>query len=92
LTLLQNHREGIVALAFFTVPTAMWQQLYCLFAIDRGRRKILHFNVTRHPTADWVLQQLREAFAGSGPSRYVLLDHGTKFDVDVIAFLNCTGL
>jgi transposase InsO family protein len=92
LTFLQNHREVIVALDLFTVPTVMWQQLYCLFAIEHGRRKILHFSVTRPPTADWVLQQLREAFAGAGPYRYVLLDHDTKFDADVIAFLHCTGL
>ena len=92
LTFLQNHREVIVALDFFTVPTVTWQQLYCLFAIEHGRRKILHLNVTAHPTANWILQQLREAFAQAGPYRYVLLDHDTKFDAAVVAFLNCTGL
>lgn len=92
LTLLQNHREVIVALDFFTVPTVTWRQLYCLFAIEHGRRKILHFNVTPHPAADWVLQQLREPFAQAGSYRYVLLDHDTKFDADAIAFLTCTGL
>jgi len=92
LTFLHNHREVILALDFFTVHTLMWQQLYCLFAIEHGQRKILHFNVTRHPTANWILQQLREAFAGAGPYRYVLLDHDTKFDADVVAFLNCSGL
>ena len=57
-----------------------------------GRRKILHFNVTRHPTADWVVQQLREAFPEASPYRYVILDRDSKFDADVIAFLKATGL
>jgi hypothetical protein len=59
LTFLENHREVIVALDFFTVPTITFQLLYCLFVIHHGRRRILHFNVTRHPTAEWTLQQLQ---------------------------------
>ena len=49
---LQNHREVIVAFDFFTVPTLTFQLLYCFFVIEHGRRKILHFNVTRRPTAE----------------------------------------
>jgi hypothetical protein len=49
LTFLQNHREVLVAFDFFTVPTLTFQSLYCFFVIAHGRRKILHFNVTRHP-------------------------------------------
>jgi transposase InsO family protein len=92
LAFLQNHREVIVAFDFFTVPTVTFRPLYCFFVIERGRRKILHFNVTRHPTADWVVQQLREAFPDAGPYRYVILDRDSKFDADVIGFLKATGL
>ena len=92
LTFLNNHREMIVALDFFTVLTLRFQLLYCLFVIEHGRRKILHFNITRHPTADWVLQQLRETFSGTEAYRYVILDHDSKFDADVIVFLKSTGL
>ena len=92
LTFLRNHREMIVALDFFTVPTVTFHQLYCLFVIEHGRRRILYCNVTRHPTADWVLQQLREAFPEAGPYRYATLDRDTKFDTDVINFLKSTGL
>lgn len=92
LTFLQNHREVIVAMDFFTVPTVTFQLLYCLFVIEHGRRKILHFHITRHPTADWVVQQLREAFPEAAPYRYVILDHDSKFDADVITFLQATGL
>jgi len=89
---LQNHREAIVAFDFFTVPTLAFQSLYCFFVIEHGRRKILHCNVTRHPTADWVIQQLREAFPQAAPYRYVILDRDAKFDREVIQFLKATGL
>jgi hypothetical protein len=92
LAFLQNHREAIVALDFFTVPTITFELLYCLFVIQHGRREVLHFNVTRHPTAEWTLQQLREAFPDAGGYRYVILDHDTKFDAGVIDFLKATGL
>jgi len=82
----------IVAFDFFTVPTLTFQLLYCFFVIEHGRRKVLHFNITRHPTAEWVVQQLREAFPEAGPYRYAILDHDSKFDADVIAFLKATGL
>jgi transposase InsO family protein len=74
------------------MPTVAFRTLYCLFVIEHGRRRILHFNVTRHPTSDWVLQQLREAFSEARPYRYVILDRDSKFDGDVIAFLKSTGL
>ncbi len=92
LTFLQNHREVIVAFDFFAVPTITFKLLYCFFVIEHGRRRILHFNVTRHPTAEWVVQQLREAFPEAGPHRYAIFDHDSKFDVDLIAFLKSTGL
>ena len=92
LAFLQNHREMIVAFDFFTVPTVTFQLLYCFFVIEHARRKILHCNVTRHPTAEWVVQQLREAFPEAGPYRYVIFDRDSKFDGDVIAFLEATGL
>jgi putative transposase len=74
------------------VPTLTFQVLYCFFVIEHGRRKILHFNVTRHPTAEWVVQQLREAFPEAGPYRYVILDRDAKFDAEVVALLQGTGL
>jgi putative transposase len=92
LAFLHNHRDVIVAFDFFTVPTVTFQLLYCFFVIEHGRRKILHFNVTRHPTAEWVTQQLRETFPDAGSYRYVILDRDSKFNADVTAFLKATGL
>ena len=68
LAFLRNHREEIAAMDFFTVPTITFSALYCFFVISHDRRRILHFNVTKHPTSLWIVQQLREAFPfGSAP-------------------------
>lgn len=61
-TFLENHREVIAAMDFFIVPTLTFGVLYCFFVIAHDRRRILHINVTRHPTGFWITQQLREAF------------------------------
>ena len=92
LAFLANHREAIVAIDFFAVPTLTLKLIYCFFVIEHGRRRILHVNVTSHPTSDWVVQQLREAFSEAGAYRYVILDHDSKFNADVITFLKATGL
>ena len=64
--------------------------LYCFFAIEHNRRKILHINTTCHPTAGgW--QQLRETFPEAGQYRFVILDRHSKFDTDFIPFLKATG-
>jgi putative transposase len=91
LAFLRNHREAIVALDLFTVPTATFRVLYCFFVIEHERRRILHFNVTPHPSADWIVQQLRETFPEAAFYRYAILDHDSIFNVDVIAFLKATG-
>jgi transposase InsO family protein len=92
LAFLHNHREAIVAFDFFTVPTATFRVPYCFFVIEHERRRILHFNITQHPSADWVVQQLREALPDASRYRYAILDHDSIFNGDVIAFLEATGL
>ena len=87
-----NQREAIVGLDLFTVPTAAFRVLYCLFVIEHGRRRILHFNVTRHPSADCVVQQLRESLPEADPYRDAILGRDSNFDADVIAFLKVTAL
>jgi putative transposase len=73
LAFLKNHREVIAALDFFTVPTLAFRVLYCLFVIEHDRRRILHFNTTAHPTSEWIIQQLREAFPLPSPYHYLCL-------------------
>jgi len=69
------------------VPTVTFKLLDCFFVIEHGRRKILHCNVTPHPTAEWVVQPLREVFPEAVPYRYVILDRDSQFDADVLGFL-----
>ena len=52
----------MVSVDFFTVPTIRFQVLYVFLVLAHDRRRILHFGVTAHPTAEWTAQQLREAF------------------------------
>src|SRR5215472_4352114 len=84
LTFLRNHREAITAMDFFTVPTVTFQ-LYCFFNISHDRRRILHFNITRHPTSSWIMQQLREAFSYESAPKFLLFDHDQKYGLEVLA-------
>jgi hypothetical protein len=63
-----SHLQQLVSIDFFTVPTIRFQVLYVFLVLGHDRRRILHCNVTAHPTAEWTGQQLREAFP---------FDHGT---------------
>jgi transposase InsO family protein len=82
---LRNHREAIAAMDFFTVPTITFGVLYCFFIIGHGRRRILHFNVTEHPTSLWIVQQLREAFPFESALRFLIFDCDGKYGVEVPA-------
>lgn len=81
---LSNHREAIAAMDFFTVPTLRFGVLYCFFVIAHDRRRILHWNVTRHPTTAWVAQQLREAFPYDSAPRYLIMDSEHTFQGEVL--------
>ena len=83
LTFLRNHKDGIAGMDFFVVPTVRFQLLYVWFAIDHGRRRILHFNVTASPTARWVLLQLREAFPDEPAHRFLIFDNDAIFSAEV---------
>ena len=82
---LANHREGIAAMDFFTVPTITFAVLYCFFVISHDRRRILHFNLTKHPTSAWIIQQLREAFPFGAASRFLIHDRDAKYGTEVPA-------
>jgi transposase InsO family protein len=89
---LSNHRETIAAMDFFTVPTITFGVLYCFFVIAHHRRRIIHFNVTRHPTSAWVIQQLREAFPYDLAPRYLIFDRGTNFNDHVVDTIKSFGI
>ena len=83
LAFLHNHREDIAAMDFFTVPTVTFRVLYCFFVISHDRRRVLRFNVTRHPTSSWVVQQLREAFPYQSTPKFLIFDRDAKYGFEV---------
>jgi len=83
LAFLRNHREAIAAMDFFTVPTITFRVLYCFFVISHDRRRVLHFNVTPHPSSTWIVQQLREAFPDQSAPRFLIFDRDAKYGLEV---------
>ena len=79
MTFLRNHKDVIAAMDFFVVPTVRFRLLYVWFAIDHGRRRALHYNVTANPSARWVIQQLRETFPDEPAHRYLIHDNDSIF-------------
>jgi len=82
-TFLKNHAQDLIALDFFTVPTATFRVLFVLVMLTHSRRRLVHFNVTEHPTAEWTARQLLEACAQEEAPRYLIRDrdqvYGERF-------------
>ena len=73
-TFLENHAKDLVAIDFFTVPTATFRVLFVLVILSHDRRRILHFNATEHPTVTWTARQLLEVCGMDDAPRYLLRD------------------
>ena len=71
---LDNHVGELVSIDFFTAPTATFRILFVLIVLAHARRRIVHFNVTEHPTAEWTAQQMVEAFCDGKSPRYLIRD------------------
>ena len=78
-TFLANHVAQIAAADFFVVPTATCRLLFVLVILAHERRRVVHIAVTGHPTAEWVAQQLREAFPWNEAPRYLVHDRDSAF-------------
>src|SRR5215471_8657539 len=91
-TFLENHIQSMVSIDFFTVPTIRFQVLCVFLVLAHDRRRIVHFNVTRHPTAEWTVQQLREAFPFGQIPRYLLRDRDSIFGGDFREGVKAMGM
>jgi len=82
-TFLKNHMMNMVSIDFFTVPTAKFRILFVLVILSHSRRRVVHFNLTSHPTTSWTAQQIIEAFPWDTAPKYLLRDrdgiYGTIF-------------
>ena len=82
----------IAAMDFFTVPTLTFGILHCFFVIAHDRRRIIHCNVTGHPSSAWISQQLREAFSYDSTPNYLIFDRAANFNEEVISTVKSFGI
>ena len=78
-TFVHNHAQAIVACDFCIAVTTTFRVLYILVVMEHGTRRIFHCNVTAHPTAEWALQQVREAFPSEHEYRFLIHDRDSIF-------------
>ncbi len=78
-TFLANHADGLASIDLFVVPTATFRVLFAFIVLRHERRKVVHFNVTSHPTAAWLGQQLVEAFPWETAPRYLIRDRDAAY-------------
>jgi transposase InsO family protein len=76
---LNNHVHSLVSTDFFIVPTINFRVLFVFLVLAHQRRRLLHFNVTAHPTAEWTAQQITEAFPWDSAPRYLLHDRDSIY-------------
>jgi putative transposase len=78
-TFVKNHMPDMVAVDFLVVPTISFKMLFVFVVLSHARRRVIHFNVTANPTAEWTAQQITEAFPWDSAPRYLLRDRDKIF-------------
>ena len=78
-TFVRNHARETLACDFFVVVTATFRLVYVFLVLEIGTRRILHWNVTEHPTAEWTVQQFRSVLTGDEPYRFIVHDRDAVF-------------
>src|SRR5882762_8574653 len=91
-TFLRNHADGIAAMDLFLVPTISFRLLYGLLIIGHGRRQLLWFGVTAHPTAEWIANQLTEACGWEQIPRYLIRDRDGAYGEIFIRRVRSIGI
>ena len=81
---LENHTRDLVSIDFFMVPTATFRVLYVFLVLEHERRRVVHFNVTDGPSAQWTGQQLVNAFPDDSAPRYVIRDRDKIYGADFV--------
>jgi putative transposase len=82
-TFLRNHARETLACDFFVAVTATFRLVYVFLVLEIGTRRILHWNLTEHPTAEWTTQQFRSFLTGDEPYRFVVHDRAAVFSPTV---------
>jgi transposase InsO family protein len=91
-TFLHNHTPGIAAMDLFVVPTVGFRLLYAFLIVRLDRRHLVWVNVTTNPTAEWVAQQITEAFPWDGAPEHLIRDRDSIYGAVVIRRLKAMGI
>jgi hypothetical protein len=91
-TLLHNHADSIAAMNMFVVPTISFRLLYGLLIVGHGRRQILWFGVTAHPTAEWIANQITQACGWEQAPCYLIRDRDRAYGEIFIRRLRSMGI
>jgi len=78
-TFLRNHAQAIAAIDLCVVPTLTFDLLFAFLVLGHGRRQLLWFEVTRHPTAEWLARQINEAFPWTSAPAYLVRDNNRAY-------------
>jgi transposase InsO family protein len=89
---LDNHVKDLVSVDFFVVPTAAFKVLFVFIVLAQARRRIVHFNVTEHPTAQWTALQISEAFPWEAAPRYLIRDRDRAYGPAFRTRVECMGI
>jgi transposase InsO family protein len=91
-TFLRNHADGIAAMDLFVVPTISFRLLYGLLIMSHGRRQILWFGTTAHPTAEWIANQLTQACGSEQIPRYLIRDRDRAYGEILLRRVRSIGI
>jgi transposase InsO family protein len=91
-TFLQNHAHAIAAIDLCVVPTLTFERLFAFLVLGHGRRRLLWFEVTPHPTAEWLARQITEAFPWSSAPTYLVRDNDRAYGHVFTARLRAMGI
>ena len=89
---LESHVKDLVSVDFFTVPTVTFRVLFVFVVLAHARRRVVHFNITEHPTARWTAQQVSEAFPWEVVPRYLIRDRDRVYGVAFKKRVTCMGI
>ena len=92
MTFVRNHAKTIIAADFFIVVTATFRVVYVLLIMEIETRRIIHLNVTRHPTAEWTMQQFKESVVGDEGYKFIIHDRDSVYSKKLDSSLRTLGL
>ena len=91
-TFMSNHMTDMAAIDFLVVPSIRFKMLFVFVVLSHDRRKVIHFNVTANPTAQWTAQQIVEAFPWDTAPKYLLRDRDKFFGKLFQSRVNSMGI